>query len=65
MCAAEEDSQSLREACERGDELGTGRASMTVGSELAKAERDSLAPRIREWEVAPATPDRKLGVVVH
>lgn len=62
--AAEDDSRTFCVACERADKVKAERVSTSWGIEQAKAERDSLAARIRELEAAAATQYGEVGVRV-
>lgn len=53
---AEEDLETLFVARVPIYKMTTERASLTAGTEQAKTEHDTLAPRIRDLEVAAATP---------
>lgn len=57
MWAAEQDSKDLRVARACLDELTAEPASLAVGTEQAKANRDNLAANIFECQFAAATGD--------
>lgn len=61
---AEEDLEALRVAHARVDELTAESASLTAGTDQAKAERDTLSARVRKLKVAVATRYREVRVVV-
>lgn len=63
MRAAEKDSEFLRVSLVCVDELTAERESLATRTAQAMVERDFLAARICELEVAAATSDEELGIV--
>lgn len=64
VCTDGEDSGALRAARARVNELTAERASLTSGTEQAKGERDTLAPRICKLEGPATTFEGEIGIVV-
>lgn len=64
VCAAEEDYKALCVGRNIVEELVAERTSLTAGTEQAITERETLAARIQELEVAAATRNEAFGVVV-